>query len=319
MPDANGHLNCNDLGSLEQYPFKICGNKKIIYVSMTSGGQTTEEITFNVDVSDAAPAGTTIPAGSTIDDILKIIGQTIFEPVYVEPDFSISNDAGSLRVIGDVLDVAISIDFDRGEIRGALVDGTWNPNAMQAPRAGNATLYTFNSEGNGTNASKVFSDYEVIQGLNIFSGKVAYAEGAQPVNSEEEDFETPLSAGELGNKSTSFEGVLPIYATTVNVATVTQQGLKSMLTGNNIAITLADEGDGSSKQSFELPNLWLNDRPLAKVEFYNTVSDSWDSTNQLNTFSTSQITKTINGVSRSYTKYTNAGADRDSLQIRLKF
>ena len=58
MPDANAHLNCNDLGSLEQYPFKICGNKKIIYVSMTSGGQTTEEITFNVDVSDAAPAGT---------------------------------------------------------------------------------------------------------------------------------------------------------------------------------------------------------------------------------------------------------------------
>lgn len=280
-------------------------------------GSLEKDILVTSDVEGSGvKQGDTLPEGMSFTEFAEAIFSTIFEPTFTAPSFSLTASGDSLRIIGDSTSFTLTFNFNRGQIRGDLVGGIWDPNEVQNPRAGASVSYTI--DGVTKTGNTLDRTVTVAIGNNTYSATVTYAEGAQPLDSAGNDFSTPLAAGTSPSQSDSFEGVYPLFASTSTITTATQQTLRSMLNANNINIDLVAES-GDNKQFFEIPDAWLTNRDLNKVEFFNTVSGQFDSTNQLSTFTTSSVSKTIEGNTVAYTRYTNNQADRGSLLIRLIF
>lgn len=273
-----------------------------------------QAFTTNIAVGGMA-SGTVINSGTKLNTIIKNILTTTYYPVITEPVFSLSNDAGSLRKIDASVNVLLTFGFNRGNVQSG-----WN-NTSQGMRAGASTGYTFIKADNANYAGQpqtgnqfTVSAYVVVQGVNTFKAKVAYAVGIQPVDSNGDAFGTPLAAGESAVLSTSFEGVYPLLGTTAAIATATEQALVSMISGNNVELSLVAES-GGNKQAFWVPALWLAARSLKNVQYFNTVSNAYDTANKLSDFAATDVT--VNGVA--YKKYTNLSSDRGALKIRLVF
>lgn len=277
--------------------------------------ETVSNVTFDVTVG-AINAGDVVPSGTDIQELVELLGSKTFDPTFVNPTFGLINNAG-LRVVGSSSNFTLTFNFNRGSILGAKVLGVWNPSTVQNPRAGAATSYTLNGVTQLGN-SLVVSGYTVMQGTNSFNGTVTYVDGVQPLNSKDEPFDSPFSAGTSTVQSTSFEGVFPLFASTVNITTATQQALVSMLTATNIQINLIGES-GGNKQFFEIPDAWLATRALVSVQYFNALSGQFDTINKIADFAVTSVTETVEGNSIGYKRYTYTGADRGSLLIRLLF
>lgn len=276
-------------------------------------------LTEDIPVSNP-DLGLTLPytflQGTTLTDAWKKLTQKIFEPQLIAPTFSISNNAG-LREIGQTFDITLTFNFNRGRINGKNVGGVWVPTELQDFRAGAAQEYVLSGESSGTSNSRTFSTIAT-QGINSFSGTVQYLIGPQPLNSDDENFSTPLAAGTSPTQTTSFEGVYPLFATSSSITSATKQALVSMLNANNVQITLVAE-TGGNKQFFDIPDAWLLARPLVSVQYFNTLSGQWDTTNRISEFSITTVSNSVQGNSVSYKRYTYTGIDRGSLLIRLIF
>ncbi|BAV09406.1 hypothetical protein SAMN05421788_101842 [Filimonas lacunae] len=272
----------------------------------------TDAFTTNVTVG-GIPSGTLIEKGRSLIDIIESMLTTTYYPTITEPSFSLGNDAGSLRKIGASLNVTLTFNFNQGSIQNG-----WN-STLQGNRAGAAIDYTFikadnSSYANQPQAGKTYTvnAHAVIQGVNIFKAQVNYAAGPQPLDSDGNNYNTALPAAKSPVVSTSFEGVYPILATTTAITTATEQALVSMLTGNNIEVNLIAESTGN-KQSIWIPTVWVTSRPLQSIQYFNTVSNAYDSTNKVSDFAITDVT--IDGIA--YKKYTNQTSDRGSLKVKL--
>jgi len=278
---------------------------------------TTQEITVNVDVPNLGyKRGDVIAIGTTLTAALKQLLTSTFFPTFVNPTFSLSRSGAALRIIGDSTSFNLTFNFSRGTILGAIVAAQWDANAIQAPRAGASTGFVIDGV---SQAGNVLARTEtVIQGLNTFLATVSYAIGAQPTDSVGDNFDNPFASGTSSNQSTNFEGVFALFASTSSIAVATQQTLVSMLNANNVVINLVAES-GGNKQFIDIPTAWLNNRALTAIQFFNSVSGQFDTTNQLSTFTTSAVTKTVASNTVNYTRYTNNTSDRGAIQIRLIF
>jgi len=274
-----------------------------------------EDVTTTIEVG-ASEANSLIPLGTSFTDYIKLIHQKVFEPTFTNPSFSLGKSVNSLQVVNDSITFNLTFSFDRGQIRGDIVGGIWNPNTVQDNRAGVATEYTI--DGTTQSGSVLQVTKNITIGNNVYSASVEYAEGPQPLDSLGEDFSSPLASGTSSNKTTSIEGVFPLFATTSSISVSTEQGLLSMISSNNIQKDLVAES-GGNKQYFDIPDAWLNNRGLTSVQFFNTVSGSFDSSNQLNSFTQTATTHTIEGETIDYTRFTNNGADRGAIKIKLIF
>ena len=274
-----------------------------------------EDVTTTIEVG-ASEANSLIPLGTSFTDYIKLIHQKVFDPTFVNPSFSLGKSVNNLQVINDSITFNLTFSFDRGQIRGDIVGGIWNPNTVQDNRAGVATEYTI--DGTTQSGSVLQVTKNITIGNNVYSASVEYAEGPQPLDSLGEDFSSPLASGTSSNKTTSIEGVFPLFATTSSISVSTEQGLLSMISSNNIQKDLVAES-GGNKQYFDIPDSWLNNRGLTSVQFFNTVSGSFDSSNQLNSFTQTATTHTIEGETIDYTRFTNNGADRGTIKIKLIF
>ena len=275
-----------------------------------------EDVVTNVKVG-ASEANSVITEGTSFTDYVKLVHQDVFNPTFQNPTFSLGRSGGGLRIIGATENITLTYNFNRGSILGDFNNSIWNPNAFQNPRAGVATLYVINGQNNGTNNILSLTDYEIQLGVNTFSGSVTFEQGEQPLNSLGNAFESPLSGG-TETRSTSFEGVYPLFGTTSNIQTLTQRALVSMISANNVTFNLVGE-TATEKQKIEIPNAWLSSRALQSIQYFNTLVGDWDSTNRINEFDTSSVNKTIEGNSVAYTRYTHNGSRRDGIAIRLIF
>lgn len=265
--------------------------------------------------------GDIVPAFNTIQEQLRDIAQKILEPILINPSFSLSLASPSIRIIGSSENVHLTYNFNRGQINGDLVGIIWDSGAFQNFRAGDPINFTINGITQGSNVL-VIPNVVALLGLNTYSGSVAYGIGPEPLNSANpraaSDSPFPASDGSDNIRSASFEGVYPIFASTSNITTATQQNTISMLSSNYIIYTLVAES-GGNKQFFDIPDAWLANRALTSIQFFNTVSGSFDTTNQISTFATSAISKNIVGNVVNYTRYINKTSDRGAIQIRLIF
>lgn len=272
-------------------------------------------------------AGTTVAQldGETISEMWDRLLFPTINPTFVAPDNTLSDNVNSLQEIGDDIDITFSATFNRGQI---LLNGSF-----QNYRSGTSLAYNYNGPSVSirdlstlpTN-SYTLNNYDVTIGTQTWTGFVEYLVGPQPYDSKGNPFGSSLPAGNTGNKSVSFEGVYPLYATTVDTAVLTKQGLVSMLSGNNVVIDLAFETAGN-KQKIDIPDSWTGtptNRPLAGIETYNNVTQSWayqggDAATSLTYWTTSSTTHNVQGNTINYTRYEYNGLLRSSIRVRLKF
>jgi hypothetical protein len=305
--------------------------KIIISIVDSSVNQGVYDSAFDPSVKMPTAVGG-IPANTTVENLegktfSQLFDELLFPTAYPSlsnPVNSFGISPNSLQEIGIIINITATAGFNRGSI---------NPQyAASSPyRSGLPTTYDYIGIGLTDVSSSALSNvqtinnYIVLQGNQAnWSSRVYYAAGVQPYDSKGNIYNTPLSAGITGYINVTFEGVYPLFATTTNTSTLTKQGLISMISGNNIVITLSPEFDIINRQKFELPNVWISARPLVAIQQFNTQTLTWDypggsAATSLLLWSTSASTETIQGNLIAYTKYTYIGVQRSSVQIRLIF
>lgn len=169
--------------------------------------KTTENVTSTTTVG-AINAGQTIEVGTNIQKLTELLLNKTFYPTFVNPTFSLANNAG-LREVGSSFSVTLTFNFNQGQILGKLDNGIWNPTMLQDYRAGIATSYLLNGVS-GANNSTSFNITTNL-GTNPLNGSVTYAEGVQPKDSKNNNFESPFPAGTSPVQNTSFEGIYPYF------------------------------------------------------------------------------------------------------------
>lgn len=169
--------------------------------------------------------------------------------------------------------------------------------------------------------------YDVSVGYQTWYSYWDVSDGQQPLDSKGNDYASPYPAQSLSPASTRIEGVYPIYATTADITTMTQQTLVSMITGNQIELQMVAEPPfGTDRQKFDLPNAWINSRPLVSIQFYSDLEQAWkfeggSAVNSLTYWTTSDPgNKLIQGNSIPYTRYSYNPAERQGQVLyRLNF
>ena len=187
-------------GKAVEIPIEQLGNN-------SASSETTSDVTSTTTVG-AINAGEIVPAGTNIQELTELLLNKTFYPTFVNPTFSLANNAG-LREVGSSFSVTLTFNFNRGQILGKLDNGIWNPTMLQDYRAGIATSYLLNGVS-GSNNSTSFN-VTTILGTNTLNGSVTYETGAQPKDSKNNNFDNPLPSGTSPIQSTSFKGIYPYF------------------------------------------------------------------------------------------------------------
>lgn len=260
-------------------------------------------------------AGTNLD-GKTYSEIFDDMFYPELWPTLVAPTSTFTMSVSGAKEIGSVIS---SITFESTFNQGSI-----NPQYQSTSdkRSGLPNKYEYTGYGlidqnkNALNDIQTINNYEVILGDNTWTSQIHYDIGIQPKGSKGTDYNLPLPAGNI-IKTVKFEGAYPIYATTVNITTATKQTLVSM-NSSNVELVLVTES-GTDKQFFDIPDDWLLNNPLNKIEYWNEVTNSYINIDKIGDYNTSAITHAINGNVINYTRYTYKETQRGEIKIKLMF
>lgn len=152
----------------------------------------------------------------TTEDAGRVSGGAVEYPEFVAPSATISGTGDKVLEKGSTLNATITVAFDRGKI-----DPAYNTDGY---RSGAATGYKINSgasQGSGT-FSVVVSDSN-----KVFMGRVDYAEGEQPKDSDGHDYDSPLAAGYVNTEELTYEFVNAVWANASDITSMAKQPLVS--------------------------------------------------------------------------------------------
>jgi len=312
-------------------------------VSVSGGALTGDVSTTHVfyetflDPSLAMPSAVGgIPAGTKVydlkgDTLTSILNDLLFPTQYP----TLTGPSATIAVAPTTLLYEVSANVGL-TFTSTLNRGSINPQytADSPYRSGLPNNFNFGGTGPGlvdistsTNpyAAPVF-DASIPLGSYTWNVAISYDEGVQPFDSKGNPYDSSLAAGTVNSNTITITGVYPLFATTVNITTMTKQSLVAMTTSGPITLSLVTES-GGNKQAFEVPNAWIGaptNNPLTGVRTYNTASGQWEyqggtAGTSLTYWTISSTTETIQGQLVNYTKYTYNSDDRSAVQIRLEF
>lgn len=268
-------------------------------VSGTYSNATGTPVDFPNSDNPSIAAGTTFVSKS-FQEMMTLMLYPTLNPTLTAPSSTFTISPSGFREIGETIaTVTLSATFNRGSINPAYgTDGF---------RSGLPNTYNYGGYGATNNSSTsltnstTISNHVVESGANSWSGSVSYDAGEQPLDSDGNDFGSPLSAGDTSEVTRTITGVYPVFATSVSIDTSTKQSLQSM--SANIEVTVVAETGNGDKQTIEIPNDFDT---ITGVQLYNSFSGNFE-IYALSNFTTSATTKTIQGNSVNYTKYTYNG------------
>ena len=297
-------------------------------------------IVYSTGGTDAGTYDLSSPAAIDVGGILtgtELTGKTSFElfemllvptlePSFVDPfnSFALSN-IGLFEVNCNITPLTMTAGFNQGSIDPVYCGGP-------SLASGLPLMYNFSGFGLSNTGTSLLSisctiaaSYNVPVGLQTWTNSITFDDGQPPLDSKGNPI-SPYPAGTTGNINQCIEGVYPIYATTSGITALTKQSLNSMLTGNNIQITLVPE-TGGNRHKFEIPCAWLGsptNRPLTGVRTFNSVANAWcyegsTAVASLTKWDESSSTETVQGSSIGYCRYTYNGIERNTVCIRLEF
>lgn len=215
MPDVYFALNSDD-GKMYIYNKDNEANAETgkFKVLESGGGNATigKDYTTNITVGGLAE-NTDITSDMTLASLIEKMTTTVYYPTYVAPSASLSYNAPTLVKVGANIDSMVgTVNYNAGAIN---LRGT-----KQANRGGAATLYRFKTTGATTDfdqsnttgaAFNVSALTRATKGEISIVGTVEYAEGAQPKDSNGDDYQTPLAAGSVNTTAKKVEFILPFY------------------------------------------------------------------------------------------------------------
>ena len=222
----------------------------------------------------------------------------------------------NIRIIGDVIPtLTFTSTFSRGSIN--------PPYGTSGFRSGLPNKYNYTGTGlpatvNSTSLTNTQTVTSITVGIGTMTWtcSVSYDGGEQPKNSVGANYSTPLAANTTSPKTVSIMGVYPYFATTVDIATLTQQPLSAM-DASYVEFNVVGES-GGNKQRFEFPDAWST---ITGVQSYDTYLGwywlSGSKANSLSTFTKTTTVRTINGHSVNYNLYTHNGSTIGGRQLRI--
>lgn len=243
--------------------------------------------------------GETVPAAPSAFEQYREAWTDIAPPTYLAPTASLTATPATTGLeIGQEVNVDLTLSYNQRD-------------------GGEETARVINKNGTplvGTTDTIVISNTPV-----NYQGNISYGQGAVKDNAAGiPDPTGRIEAGNVNSNTISYRGDYPLFATTANIITATKQPLVNMNTANNVHISLVAES-GGNKQFFEIPDAWLALRPLVYVQYFNTVSNQFDTANKISDFAVNSVNETIQGNTVGYKRYTYTGADRANILIRLGF
>jgi hypothetical protein len=237
-------------------------------------------------------------------------------PTLTNPSSLFTLAQSGYHEIGEsIASLDFSASFSRGSISPAY--GT------SGFRSGLPNTYNYTGTGlPATVGSVLLTDAQIVLAYTVLTGGqswtsiVSYDAGEQPKSSEGNDYLLPLAAGDTSIKTVTINGVYPYFATTVTIGVLTQQSLASMSSAYVQTNMVAE--DDTNKQAADFPVGWS---AITGIQFYNTVSSTWEwingsKANSLLTFTTSIVTHTIQGNVINYTQYLNNGSKIGARMLR---
>ena len=261
---------------------------------------------------DNIAAGTTFNNQTFEEMMNKMLYPTLY-PTLINPSHTFTLSQAGFLEVNETTPLNFSSTFNRGSINPAYSGGP-------SLRSGLPNTYVYNGTGVSSNPSSSLSDtetvasYTVLIGTQSWTGAVAYDAGQQPLDSDGNNFNSPLPAGTTSTITRSITGVYPVFATTIlPIGTLQKQALQSMTTYIQVSL-VPEQLLQPDRQAIEVPNAWAT---ITGAQIFNSVSGTWDPL-LLSTFTTSATTQVIQGNTINYTRYeNNVGFPRGATQIRL--
>lgn len=239
-------------------------------------------------------------------------------PVLTAPSSTFTSSITGFREVGEIIP---SLTFNSAFNRGSIVP---QYTADSPYRAGLPNSYNYSGTGlldqvkTALTDSQIVSNYTVLVNAQNWTGSISYDEGSQPKSSYDNDYLTPLPAGDTTAITRAITGVYPYFATTVNLTTLTKQPLAAH---NSVFVqmTMVAE-DGINKQKAEFPTTFWS--AITGVQVFNTLSATWDwiggsKANSLLVWTITNETETVQGNIINYKRYTHNDATVGSRQLRF--
>ncbi len=216
-PSWNNLLEKHPTGYSSQPEQALTGNQVISKINVSDKGHVTgietreiqlphanatvsEDITAALEVGGIAP-GDVVQEGTSLTALVKQLLLTTFFPSLIAPSGSLSLNFASQVEAGYSGNATLTFSFDRGQIRGNMVDGVWNPTAFQNHRAGAATAYVFNGTNNGLSNQYSIGLISVGDETLSYAASVSYSQGVQPLDSEGNNYSSPLPGGSIAQSA----------------------------------------------------------------------------------------------------------------------
>jgi hypothetical protein len=246
-----------------------------VEVAVGGSGTTIANIISDLQVG-GIDAQELVPAGTTLQQFAELLLLTTFFPTLIAPSFSLSNNIATVET-GSTVSPLLTFTFNRGAINGDLSSGVWNPALFQNFRAGASSSYTLNGTTQPGNTLSI-PGYTVLNGSNTFTGTVSYLIGAQPLDSQGNNFSNPFPAGTSPSQSTSFTGLYPYYyykssspITAAAMQTAIGNGTATKVVGSSTGTLFIPYNVSGQYMSIAYPNA-----STAKTKYFVTDLDKGD-------------------------------------------
>lgn len=164
------------------------------------GGDATAKYNYTTNIAvGGVPVGTSVHSTDLLADLVKQMLVTVYYPTYVAPSASLTYSPSTLQEVGASISAATAtVGYNAGAIN---LQGV-----KQNNRGGAATKYYVSTSGADTeysadSTSSGSFNVPVLtrstKGNIVVTGKVDYAQGPQPKDSNGNDYQSPLPAGSV--------------------------------------------------------------------------------------------------------------------------
>ena len=195
--------------------------------------------------------------GTPLETILRDLFNPVLYPTFDNPSANLSASVGTLLECGTTIEVTLTLTLNKGAIK---IDGVKQDN-----RSGDATGYYLNNGEVQENRTFVVI---VNENNKEFTGKIDYAEGAQPKDSTGEDYGEPLPAGSVTSNKLVFKFTDAIWANRSSISTINKQALVD----GKSAIIEFPAATEQYPETFDIPAYWT----LKSLKVENTLTGEWD-------------------------------------------
>tara|TARA_R110000851_G_scaffold150453_1_gene291244 strand:- start:1397 stop:2614 length:1218 start_codon:yes stop_codon:yes gene_type:complete len=277
-------------------------------------------VNFPSDVNPAIPVNSTFTAQTFTEMMNKMLYPTQ-NPAIQPPTQTLSISPGpqvnQYQEIGASITVTLTGTFNQGTIVPAYSGG---------PSVRSGVPVTYNFSGPQVSAQTTSSlgpitestgAYQILIGAQTWTNSITYLAGQMPLNSDGLPYNPPgaLPGGTTSTISKTITGVYPVYATTVNINTLTIQSLQSMAAGGYIEVTMVNESVFPPIfAAIDIPQLWST---ITGYETFNTQNNTWTPGSLATDWITTTSQRTINSQAVDYVLYTRTGSPGATAQYRF--